>query len=167
MFFLLQISHISLDKGFNVEEAAVIKNFRCLFYPTNIFNCSWSFDTLHADTQLSFYFRCFYMTHSSFSRAFFFFFLAFINMNIHLPDTLQYLSCFELSFFCSFSICDGETAVHSLNEPSVGRAGSVVFSPPSTHEHEMYVILQFNFTLQDKWTVYTYKYSRDMLGNTV
>lgn len=90
-------------------------------------------------------------------------------MNIHLPDTLQYLRCFELSFFCSFSICDGETAVHSLNEPSVGRAGSVTvfFSPPSTHEHEMHAILQFNFTLQDKWTVYSYKYSRDMLGNTV
>lgn len=31
---------------------------------------------------------------------------------------------------------------------------------------DAYVILQFNITLQDSWTVYTYPYDMDMLGKT-
>nr|XP_040027798.1 uncharacterized protein LOC120816324 [Gasterosteus aculeatus aculeatus]XP_040027799.1 uncharacterized protein LOC120816324 [Gasterosteus aculeatus aculeatus] len=36
----------------NVEMAEVNDNFRCLFHPTNVLNCSWSFHTLHEDAQL-------------------------------------------------------------------------------------------------------------------
>ncbi|XP_068593900.1 interleukin-13 receptor subunit alpha-1-like [Cebidichthys violaceus] len=35
-----------------VEEAKVDDNFRCLYYPTNELNCSWSFHTLEKDAQL-------------------------------------------------------------------------------------------------------------------
>ncbi|XP_077954686.1 uncharacterized protein LOC120816324 isoform X2 [Gasterosteus aculeatus] len=36
----------------NVEMAEVNDNFRCLFHPTNVLNCLWSFHTLHEDAQL-------------------------------------------------------------------------------------------------------------------
>ncbi len=36
------------------EEEEYVKgdDFRCLLYPTNALNCSWSFPTLPEDTQL-------------------------------------------------------------------------------------------------------------------
>lgn len=65
---------------------------------------------------------------------------------------------------CSSSICDDERAVDSLQHSSEERDGSRSLT---LHEYgRLYVILQFNITLHDKWTVYTYTYNMDMLGNT-
>ncbi|XP_076600413.1 uncharacterized protein LOC143328877 [Chaetodon auriga] len=59
------------------------------------------------------------------------------------------------------SVCDNERAVHSLNYPSAERVGSRSLA---LREHEvLYVILQFNVTLHDMWTVYTYTYNMAML----
>lgn len=71
VFFMLQIEYISSEPGFEAEKNAVIDNFRCLLYPTNLLNCSWSFDTFQVDPQLSVYFRCFHMCHTSYTTAFF------------------------------------------------------------------------------------------------
>ncbi|XP_038574570.1 interleukin-13 receptor subunit alpha-1-like isoform X2 [Micropterus salmoides] len=58
------------------------------------------------------------------------------------------------------SICDGESAVHSRNL-SAERVGSSTLVLP---EYQMlFVVIHFNVTLHDMWTVYAYKYSRDML----
>lgn len=98
-----------------VEEEAVTDNFRCLLYPKNKLNCSWSFDTLQNDTQV----------------------------------------------FVYISTCDDERTIHSLNHSFVEKVGSTSLI---LKEHEtLYVILQFNITLRDKWTSYTYTYDLDML----
>ncbi|XP_063741488.1 granulocyte-macrophage colony-stimulating factor receptor subunit alpha-like isoform X2 [Eleginops maclovinus] len=40
----VQLHYVEMDQLYN--------KFHCLLYPTNILNCSWSFNTLHQDTQL-------------------------------------------------------------------------------------------------------------------
>ncbi|KAF1383411.1 hypothetical protein PFLUV_G00131620 [Perca fluviatilis] len=99
--------HISSDPGHDVEEDTVdAKNFHCLFYPTNILNCSWSFPTLQKDTQI----------------------------------------------FVNISVCDDRGAGPALNLSSEERVGSM---SSFLHAYDgLYVILHFNLTLHDKWTVY-------------
>ncbi|XP_034006749.1 granulocyte-macrophage colony-stimulating factor receptor subunit alpha-like [Trematomus bernacchii] len=42
---LVKEHHVEME---NIHDT----NLTCLLYPTNILNCSWSFNTLHQDTQL-------------------------------------------------------------------------------------------------------------------
>ncbi|XP_034558069.1 interleukin-5 receptor subunit alpha-like [Notolabrus celidotus] len=54
------------------------------------------------------------------------------------------------------SICSEGTTIHSLNQSSVERVGSMSLT---LSEHDtIEVILQFNITLHDNWTVYLYAY---------
>lgn len=109
------IADLQVSSSQDVELEAVIHNFLCLLYPTNILNCSWSFHTLQKAAQLTVY----------------------------------------------ISICDNERAVHALNYSSAERVGSRSLA---LREHEVsYVILQFNATLHDTWTLYTYTYNMAML----
>ncbi|XP_074506528.1 uncharacterized protein LOC141776679 [Sebastes fasciatus] len=102
----------------HVEEEKVNEDvFRCLLYPTNLLNCSWSFHTLQKDTHL----------------------------------------------FVNISICDDKRAVHPLDLSSEERVGSLSLTLHE-HEHEtLYVILRFNISLHDEWTVYTSAYDMDIL----
>ncbi|XP_068427588.1 interleukin-5 receptor subunit alpha-like [Clinocottus analis] len=105
----------ALGQKHNVEEDKVDDNFRCLFYPTDILNCSWSFHNLQKDAHL----------------------------------------------FVHISICDDDRAVHYPNISSEEKVGSRSLT---LHEHtELYVILYFNVTLHDAWTVYNSTYDMDML----
>ncbi|XP_034411057.1 granulocyte-macrophage colony-stimulating factor receptor subunit alpha-like isoform X2 [Cyclopterus lumpus] len=96
------------DVEFNVNDL-------CLLYPTDILNCSWSFDTLQKDAQL----------------------------------------------FVHLSICDDDRAVHYTNISSGERVGLSSLTPHKLDA--LYVILHFNITLHDAWTVYTSTYDMDML----
>lgn len=49
--------HPESSGGHNVEQTAVVDNFHCLLYPTNMLNCSWSFPTLQKESQLFVYIR--------------------------------------------------------------------------------------------------------------
>uniref|UniRef100_UPI0037E93F66 interleukin-13 receptor subunit alpha-1-like n=1 Tax=Semicossyphus pulcher TaxID=241346 RepID=UPI0037E93F66 len=61
----------------------------------------------------------------------------------------------------SISICDDETTVHSLNQVSEERVQSMSLT---LCEHEsLNVVLLFNITLRDRWTVYTYVFDMLML----
>ncbi|XP_078120765.1 uncharacterized protein LOC144526904 isoform X2 [Sander vitreus] len=108
--------HSTSEQEHYVEEDKVDdRNFRCLLYPTNILNCSWSFPTLQKDTQI----------------------------------------------FVNISVCDDHGAGHSLNLSSEERVGSM---SSILHTHtELYVILYFNITLHDKWTVYASPFDINML----
>ncbi|XP_051268542.1 granulocyte-macrophage colony-stimulating factor receptor subunit alpha [Dicentrarchus labrax] len=67
----------------------------------------------------------------------------------------------DTQLFVYIRICVNESTVHFMTNPSEERVGSRSLI---VHEHEIFhVILQFNITLHDKWTVYTYTYSEDML----
>nr|XP_046263257.1 granulocyte-macrophage colony-stimulating factor receptor subunit alpha-like [Scatophagus argus] len=106
---------ISLVEDHHVEEDAVYDNYRCLLYPTNILNCSWSFHKLHEDTQL----------------------------------------------FVYISVCNATLTFRRLNHPAVERVGSM---PLVLQELEgTNIVIQFNVSLHDKWTVYGHKYDIEML----
>ncbi|XP_070775087.1 interleukin-5 receptor subunit alpha-like isoform X1 [Enoplosus armatus] len=47
--------HSSSVQRHHIEDTEVDGNFLCVLYPTNILNCSWSFNTLQKDTQLFVY----------------------------------------------------------------------------------------------------------------
>ncbi|KAF0047305.1 hypothetical protein F2P81_000938 [Scophthalmus maximus] len=70
----------------------------------------------------------------------------------------------QLSVF--ISICDIDTAVQSLSHSPGERVGSrsLTLSPSRQQQHgRLFAILQFNMSLHDKWTVYTYVYDKDTL----
>ncbi|KAK5919209.1 hypothetical protein CgunFtcFv8_023117 [Champsocephalus gunnari] len=99
----------------HVEMDNIYEKVYCLLYPTNILNCSWSFDTLQQDTQL----------------------------------------------FVNISICDGDKSVQFPDLSSEEKVGSRSLA---LHDHKMsLLILHFNITLYDKWTVYASKYDHNML----
>ncbi|XP_031162674.2 granulocyte-macrophage colony-stimulating factor receptor subunit alpha-like isoform X2 [Sander lucioperca] len=108
--------HSTSEQEHYVEKDEVDENnFRCLLYPTNILNCSWSFPTLQKDAQI----------------------------------------------FVNISVCDDHGAGHSLNLSSEERVGSM---SSILHAHkELNVILCFNITLHDKWTVYASPFDINML----
>ncbi|XP_028449948.1 granulocyte-macrophage colony-stimulating factor receptor subunit alpha-like isoform X2 [Perca flavescens] len=110
------IPHSPLEQGHKVEEDKVDKeNIHCLFYPTNILNCSWSFPTLQKDTQI----------------------------------------------FVNISVCDDFGEGPALNLSSEERVGSL---SSFLHAHEgLFVILRFNITLHDMWTVYICPFEVNML----
>lgn len=66
----------------------------------------------------------------------------------------------DTQLFIHINICDDNRTVHSLSPSSEERVGSWSWI---LHEYEKYVILRFNITLHDKWTVYTCAYDMDML----
>ncbi|XP_040000700.1 interleukin-5 receptor subunit alpha-like isoform X2 [Xiphias gladius] len=49
----LYVQNSSLQDFILMDMTTVNETFTCLLYPTNLLNCSWSFDTLQKDTQLS------------------------------------------------------------------------------------------------------------------
>ncbi|XP_074544025.1 uncharacterized protein LOC141803880 [Halichoeres trimaculatus] len=61
----------------------------------------------------------------------------------------------------SISICSDGSTIHSLNNSSENRVGSVSLTLSEHQAPE--VILQFNITLHDKWTVYSYTYDPENL----
>ncbi|XP_032386802.1 granulocyte-macrophage colony-stimulating factor receptor subunit alpha isoform X1 [Etheostoma spectabile] len=67
----------------------------------------------------------------------------------------------DTQLFVMISVCDYHEVGHALNLSSVERVGSMS-SILHVHE-ELNVILRFNITLLDKWTVYTYPYDINML----
>ncbi|XP_056276676.1 granulocyte-macrophage colony-stimulating factor receptor subunit alpha-like isoform X2 [Pseudoliparis swirei] len=72
-------------------------------------------------------------------------------------DTLQK----DAQLFVHLSICDDDRAVHYPNTSSEERVGSMSLT---LREHEeLYVILHFNITLHDAWTLYTSTYDMEML----
>lgn len=153
----VQLFQLQVSSSQDVELEAVIHNFLCLLYPTNILNCSWSFHTLQKAAQLTVYIRYFLKHFFSISNAF---------LQRSFGRTYElFWACISLSLsVCSSSICDNERAVHALNYSSAERVGSRSLA---LREHEVsYVILQFNATLHDTWTLYTYTYNMAMLGNT-
>ncbi|XP_042336897.1 granulocyte-macrophage colony-stimulating factor receptor subunit alpha-like, partial [Plectropomus leopardus] len=66
----------------------------------------------------------------------------------------------DTRLFVQISVCDDDRTVRSLNALSEERIGS-----KSLHLHDKanYVILRFNMTLHDEWTVYTCTYHMDMI----
>ncbi|XP_035525874.1 granulocyte-macrophage colony-stimulating factor receptor subunit alpha-like [Morone saxatilis] len=67
----------------------------------------------------------------------------------------------DTQLFVYIRICVNSTTVPNMSHYSEERVGSTSLI---LHEHEMlHVILQFNITRHDKWTVYTYTYDEDML----
>ncbi|KAJ4944191.1 hypothetical protein JOQ06_012736 [Pogonophryne albipinna] len=103
-------------QGHEVEREHIHdKDPTCVLYPTNILNCSWSFNTVQQDTQL----------------------------------------------FVNISICAGNKSVQSPDLSSEEKVGSRSLA---LHDHKMsHLILHFNFTLGDNWTVYVSKYDLNML----
>ncbi|XP_033946129.1 interleukin-13 receptor subunit alpha-1-like isoform X1 [Pseudochaenichthys georgianus] len=100
-------------QGHKVEMEHI--DLTCVLYPTNILNCSWSFNTVQQDTQL----------------------------------------------FVNISICAGNKSVQSPDLSSEEKVGSRSLA---LHDHKMsHLILHFNFTLRDEWTVYVSKYDLNML----
>ncbi|XP_034095725.1 uncharacterized protein LOC117562059 isoform X2 [Gymnodraco acuticeps] len=100
-------------QGHEVELENI--DLTCVLYPTNILNCSWSFNTVQQDTQL----------------------------------------------FVNISICAGNKSVQSPDLSSEEKVGSRSLA---LHDHKMsYLILHFNVTLRDNWTVYNSKYDLGML----
>ncbi|XP_022611059.1 erythropoietin receptor-like [Seriola dumerili] len=80
-------------------------NFTCHFYPTNLLNCSWSFEALQ-------------------------------ELSAHI------------------SICDDDRVIPSLSQSSNERVGSMFLT---VQQHEMvFMVLQFNMSQHDSWTVKTY-----------
>ncbi|KAM9350079.1 uncharacterized protein ABDE67_009797 [Symphorus nematophorus] len=69
----------------------------------------------------------------------------------------------DAQLFVCISICDDETTVQSLKNSSEERVGSRSLTLVEEGTIELYVILQFNINLHDKWTVYTYVYEEGML----
>lgn len=63
---------------------------------------------------------------------------------------------------CLTSICDGETLLESWNRSTEERVGSASFVLKDAAV--LYVVLQFNITLQGYWTVYTKAYDKHNLG---
>lgn len=55
--FQLYVQNSSLQDFILMDMTTVNETFTCLLYPTNLLNCSWSFDTLQKDTQLSVHIR--------------------------------------------------------------------------------------------------------------
>ncbi|XP_029309512.1 cytokine receptor-like factor 2 [Cottoperca gobio] len=67
----------------------------------------------------------------------------------------------DAQFFVNISICDDKRTVQAPNLSSEERVGSMSLI---LHVHEMlHLILRFNITLHDRWTVYTITYNIDML----
>ncbi|XP_054452146.1 uncharacterized protein LOC129088907 isoform X3 [Anoplopoma fimbria] len=66
----------------------------------------------------------------------------------------------DAQLFVHISICDGNSKVHypNLSSERVGSMSLIL------REHEnLYVILHFNITLHDKWTVYSWENNMNML----
>lgn len=63
------------------------------------------------------------------------------------------------------SICDDEKLMKNVSLPRVSHGGS---QPLTLEEYEaIKVVLKFNVTLHGLWTVYSYHYDGDSLGNTL
>lgn len=84
------------------------KDFKCLLYPTNSLNCSWSFQSLEKEAEVSVYTR----------------------------------------------ICEHNRTAET--QVSGGKEGSSKIL--IQRDKDLYVLLLFNVSLRDRWTVYSYKY---------
>ncbi|XP_026230242.1 granulocyte-macrophage colony-stimulating factor receptor subunit alpha-like isoform X2 [Anabas testudineus] len=107
-------------QGSSGEENFLLKNevnetFFCYLYPTNELNCSWSFQTLQKDTQLSVY----------------------------------------------ISICSEDTVTQSWNNSNEERVGSHLWT--LNEPMDLHFVLQFNMSLHNNWTSYTYVCEQDMI----
>ncbi|KAI3375263.1 hypothetical protein L3Q82_021760, partial [Scortum barcoo] len=118
--FRFLLSHVCFCETFQFYKVSSAEDsptaefdIRCLLYPTNILNCSWSFLTLPYKYQL----------------------------------------------FVSISVCEDDTK--SLNYLSEERTGSWCSTLPKIGDPML--ILQFNITLYDSWTAYTYGYEMDQI----
>lgn len=63
------------------------------------------------------------------------------------------------------SICDDRRLVRNYSSPAVSHVGSrqLILQEYT----KLNVVLKFNVTLHGKWTVYSYAYNMEMLGNTL
>lgn len=68
----------------------------------------------------------------------------------------------HLPLVCSPSACDNETLFWSPNTTTEERVGSA--SLILRNIDVLYVVLQFNLTLQGNWAVYTKVYDKNTLG---
>lgn len=62
------------------------------------------------------------------------------------------------------SICDDEKLVKSDSSSAVSHVGSRLLI--LQEYKELNVVLKFNVTLHGNWTVYSYSYNMETLGNT-
>lgn len=150
MFVTLpQMSHHS-STDVDIEEDAVKENFICLIYPTNLLNCSWSFLTLQKETQFMAIIRwSFIINHHKNSIV-----LVIIDKYecIYHTGLLDRMFVKHITFsLCLPSICEYYGRVHRLI--SLERVGSQSLVLPEYNDSP--IILQFNMSLHDKWTVYT------------
>lgn len=85
------------------------------------------------------------------------------KFTIQTSSNVWFVFSVYLSVYPS-SICDSNITVHPLSLLSEDRVGSA--SMVLHDYYKLYVILHFNMSLHKTWTVYSYAYDTDMLGNT-
>ncbi|KAI4795574.1 hypothetical protein KUCAC02_029798 [Chaenocephalus aceratus] len=84
------------------------------------------------------------------------------QMYARIPCLLMKLMSRDTQLFVNISICAGNKSVQSPDLSSEEKVGSRSLA---LHGHKMsHLILHFNFTLRDDWTVYVSKYDLNMLG---
>lgn len=71
------------------------------------------------------------------------------------------LTCFCV--FCFSSICSEDTVTQSWNNSNEERVGSHLWT--LNEPMDLHFVLQFNMSLHNNWTSYTYVCEQDMIGN--